>query len=37
VVGVEDATRKIATGQQVHVDGTKGVMVQANDRELARP
>jgi phosphohistidine swiveling domain-containing protein len=37
VVGVPDATSKITTGQQVHVDDTKGVMVPANDRELARP
>jgi rifampicin phosphotransferase len=30
VVGVPDATARIATGQQVHVDGTSGIVVPAD-------
>jgi pyruvate,water dikinase len=42
VVGVPDATSRIATGQNVHVDGTSGVVVPANDvpandQKLGRP
>jgi len=31
VVGVPDATSRIATGQRVHVDGASGVVVPVND------
>jgi hypothetical protein len=34
---VDDATGKIATGQQVQVEATKRLMVKANAGELARP
>jgi rifampicin phosphotransferase len=33
VVGVPDATSRIATGQRVHVDGASGVVVPLNDQE----
>jgi rifampicin phosphotransferase len=33
VVGVPDATSRIATGQRVRVDGTSGVVVPVNDQE----
>jgi rifampicin phosphotransferase len=33
VVGVPDATSRIATGQRVQVDGTSGVVVPADDQE----
>jgi phosphohistidine swiveling domain-containing protein len=33
VVGVPDATSRIATGQRVHVDGASGVVVPVDDQE----
>ena len=37
VVAVPDATSRITTGQQIHVNGTSGVVLPVDDQDLERP
>jgi phosphohistidine swiveling domain-containing protein len=37
VVGVPDATSRVTTGQQIHVNGTSGVVLPVDDQKLERP